>query len=140
PVINRFPNVGGNTGGGGFKNNTAAAATVWVYTVCTVAAAPTVCTPPAASHLAVTLRPQQTNMWCWAASGQMVMEFLGVTVQQCTGANNGFGRSGCCNTPTPGSCVNGGWPEFDKYGFTFVRPSNLALTWYQLRSESSNSW
>ena len=139
PIINQFPNVSGNTWRCGFKNNTAAAATVWVYTVCTAPAAPAVCSPPATSHLAVTLRPQQTNMWCWAASAQMVMEFLGVNVQQCTEANNEFGRSDCCNSPTPSSCVNGGWPEFDKYGFNFVRTSNLALTWDQLRRELSDA-
>ena len=100
---------------------------------------PPVCTPAAQSHLAVTLRPQQTNMWCWAARAQMVMEFLGVSVQQCAEANNEFGRSDCCGSPTPGACVNGGWPEFDKYGFTFKRTSDTALTWDQLRNEVSDA-
>lgn len=25
----------------------------------------------------VTLRPQETSMWCWAASGEMIMDFMG---------------------------------------------------------------
>lgn len=136
PIINQYPNIAGNTWRCGFKNNTAASVSVYIYTVCTK---PAVCTPLAQSHLAVTLRPQQTGMWCWAASGQMVMEFLGVSVQQCTEANNEFGRTDCCNSPTPSGCVNGGWPEFDKYGFTFQRTSNLALTWDQVRTEVSDA-
>jgi hypothetical protein len=138
PIINQYPNIAGNTWRCGFKNNTAATVNVYVYTVCASPAA-AVCTPLAESHLAVTLRPQQTNMWCWAASGQMVMEFLGVSVQQCTEANNEFGRTDCCNTPTSSGCISGGWPEFDKYGFTYQRTSDSALTWDQVRAETSNS-
>jgi hypothetical protein len=33
-IINQFPNIAGNTWRCGFKNNTAAAATVYVYTLC----------------------------------------------------------------------------------------------------------
>lgn len=90
--------------------------------------------------LDVVPHPQETSMWCWAASGQMVMHFLGNNVAQCTQANNRFGRTDCpctqCSNPQPNpSCVIGGWPEFDKYGFTFQRTSNVALTWGQLKSE-----
>jgi hypothetical protein len=31
--------------------------------------------------------------------------------------------------------VNGGWPEFAKYGFTFLRTNSSALTWSQLKNE-----
>lgn len=93
------------------------------------------CNPKPTFTLDVTLRPQQTSMWCWAASAQMCMQFLGVTVNQCTQANNEFGRSDCCNTPTPGACVNGGWPEFAKYGFNSTRTSNSALSWDQVKKE-----
>jgi Papain-like cysteine protease AvrRpt2 len=140
PIINQYPNVAGNTWRCGFKNNTAATASVYVYTLCAASLTSTsVCTPAAQSHLAVTLRPQQTDMWCWAGSGQMVMEFLGVSVPQCTQANNEFGRADCCNSPTPGACVEGGWPEFDKYGFTFKRTSDAALTWDQVRAQTSDA-
>ncbi len=93
------------------------------------------CDPKPSFTLDVTLRPQQTSMWCWAASGQMCMEYLGVNQSQCTQANNEFSRNDCCNTPKPNDCVNGGWPEFDKYGFSFTRTSNTALTWDQIKSE-----
>jgi hypothetical protein len=38
--------------------------------------------PQTTSDRRVALRPQETDMWCWAASGEMIMEFLGVQVQQ----------------------------------------------------------
>ena len=74
-------------------------------------------------------------MWCWAASGEMCMEFLGTAVTQCDEANKQWGRTDCCNTPVPSACVNGGWPEFDKYNFSFDRTSNTALTWDQLKNQ-----
>jgi hypothetical protein len=85
--------------------------------------------------LAVTLRPQETDMWCWAASGEMVMEFHGASIAQCDKANKRFGRSDCCNNPVPGSCVLGGWPEFNRYGFTFSKTSNAALSWDTTRDQ-----
>src|SRR5262245_40017709 len=82
------------------------------------------CTPPIVGSQAVTLRPQETGMWCWAASGEMVMDFLGTNVSQCDEANKRFGRTDCCHNPVPNACINGGWPEFDKYGFTFNTTSD----------------
>jgi len=101
------------------------------------------CSPGPIGSLPVTLHPQETSMWCWAASGQMVMHYLGNNVAQCTQANNRFGRTDCpcaqCgSSPLPNPpCVNGGWPEFDKYGFTFQRTSDTALSFAALRSELS---
>jgi Papain-like cysteine protease AvrRpt2 len=100
------------------------------------------CQPGASESLAVTLRPQETSMWCWAASGQMVMEFQGTNVAQCTQANNRFGvtNCGCSQCSTAGSsCVTGGWPEFDKYGFTFQTTSDAPLAWATLRGEVSSA-
>ena len=74
-------------------------------------------------------------MWCWAASGQMCMQFFGVTVEQCDEANKRFGRTDCCNNPVPNDCINGGWPEFDKYGFTFSTTSDAPLTWAQVQDQ-----
>src|SRR5580704_153616 len=82
--------------------------------------------------VAVMLRPQETPMWCWAASGQMVMETLGRNVPQCDQANNRFGHSDCCNHPTPVPCVEGGWPEFSKYGFSSSVTNSAPLTWSQI--------
>ena len=93
------------------------------------------CNPEPLKSLSTTLRPQETNMWCWAASGEMCMDFLGTDVQQCDEANKRFGRTDCCSSPVPGACINGGWPEFDKYNFSFSRTSNTALTWDQLKEQ-----
>ena len=68
--------------------------------------------------LNVQLLPQLTNMWCWAASAEMVMKYEGHDVPQCKQANHEFGRTDCCNNPTPGACVQGGWPEFAVWGFS----------------------
>ncbi len=93
------------------------------------------CTLCVTESLPVTLRPQETSMWCWAASGQMAMEYLGTNVNQCTQANNRFSYTNCCNSSIPGQCVKGGWPEFEKYGFTAIHTTDAALTWKQVREE-----
>jgi hypothetical protein len=112
------------------------------------------CFPNMMTSLPVTLHPQETKNWCWAASAQMVMDYLGHNVSQCTQANNRFGRTECCNIdlcPLPvepplydvaGNCVNcacPGWPEFDKYGFTYKMTSNKPLSWFQLREQLCNT-
>lgn len=81
----------------------------------------------------VNLFPQQVNNWCWAASGQMIMSYLGGYISQCEQANKRFSRNDCCNTPTPSACDKGGWPEFDKYGFTFS--TGGALSWTDLKAQ-----
>ena len=80
------------------------------------------CSPPDSYAIDVTLRPQETEMWCWAASGEMVMKTVEprVKVTQCDEANKRFDLSECCDRPTPGKCVEGGWPEFSKYNFNYV--------------------
>jgi len=94
------------------------------------------CTPNATiGSQPVNLHAQQTSMWCWAASGQMCMAFLGNNVAQCTQANNRFGRTDCCNSTVPNNCINGGWPEFDKYGFTFNVTNNAALSWNEIKKQ-----
>jgi Papain-like cysteine protease AvrRpt2 len=92
------------------------------------------CRPdPNSSSQNVNLRAQETSMWCWAASGQMVMEFLGANVRQCDEANKRFGLNDCCNSPAPNQCVTGGWPEFAKYGFTFQKTADAPLSWEQVK-------
>lgn len=87
--------------------------------------------------LNVPLYAQQTNMWCWAASGEMIMSYLGNDVAQCTQANNRFGYTDCCPVPpclpSGSHCIQGGWPQYDKYGFTYSSTAwRTALTWEQL--------
>lgn len=90
--------------------------------------------------LNVQLIGQQTDMWCWAASGQMIMSYLGNNVSQCAQANARFGRSDCCNSPTPGGCVQGGWPEFSRWGFNSQTTAwGVALTFAQLTDQFSQN-
>ena len=96
------------------------------------------CEPPALISLAVTIHAQETGVWCWAASGQMVMDYLGHDVSQCTQANNRFGQTNCCTT-RPAACVHTGWPEFAKYDFSFDRTTDAALSWTNLKKQISTS-
>ena len=95
------------------------------------------CNPPDIATVDVPLRGQQTSMWCWAASGQMTMNFIHPAsgIQQCDEANKRFGRTDCCNSPVPNACINGGWPEYQKYNFTADMTSDTALSWAALKSQ-----
>ena len=93
------------------------------------------CNPGIIGSVPVTLNGQQTGMWCWAASGQMTMNYVhpASNVQQCDEANKRFGHSDCCTTPS--NCVFGGWPEYGKYNFTADTTSDAPLTWDQIKSQ-----
>ena len=54
----------------------------------------------------VSPRYQQESLWCWAAASSMLMASLGENYQQCELANAHWGRTDCCNTPSP--CNGGG--------------------------------
>jgi hypothetical protein len=94
--------------------------------------------------LPVVLHWQETSEWCWAASGEMVMEYLGGQnpreVPQCYEANEEFGRTDCCTCPTPAACVNPGWPQFDTWNFnSTTTPSGTALSWSQVMGQINNN-
>jgi hypothetical protein len=95
------------------------------------------CTTPRPSSklVSVPITGQHTSMWCWAASGEMTMNYQGAAVVQCDEANKRFGRTDCCNAVKPDECVVGGWPEYDKYDFTAVHTTNAPLTWDQVQDE-----
>ena len=95
------------------------------------------CTPdPNLGSVNLTSTDQHQSNWCWAASGEMTMEFLGSgSIQQCDEANKRFGRTDCCNSPTPSACNNGGWPEFDKYGFKADHTSDAPLSWDDVKRQ-----
>ncbi len=80
---------------------------------------------------------QETSEWCWAASGETIMNYLGPTeVKQCYEANAELGHDDCCSCPTPASCVQAGWPQFDHYGYTSTSTSwGTALSFDQLKAE-----
>src|ERR1043166_4066993 len=93
------------------------------------------CTPSAViGSQPVPITGQHTDSWCWAASGEMTMNFLGASppVTQCDEANKRFGRSDCCNSATPTDCIHGGWPEYDKYGFTASVTSDAPLSFAEI--------
>jgi len=61
--------------------------------------------------------------------------FPNVTVkQQCDVPSRYFGLTprGCC-APIPATCVQGGWPPFDKYGYTWTETPNTALSWAEVK-------
>jgi Papain-like cysteine protease AvrRpt2 len=94
-----------------------------------------------ASQVNVPLIPQQTCCWCWAASGQMVMAYFGVTAktQQCAQAAQQFSVPNCCSTPFPNACVSGGSVWISHYGFTSQGTgSSQPLTFAQMQDQIDN--
>jgi len=98
--------------------------------------------------LPVTTRWQETSQWCWAASGEMIMEYIGMSSRppreapQCYQANQRFGRNDCCNCPTPVAtatdqgCIRPGWPEFNAWDYNSTETTwGTALTWAQVKTE-----
>jgi len=86
---------------------------------CFTSSASAGCIPDANNgSISVPLFAQQTSMWCWAACGEMCMEFLGATdIKQCIQANENFSKTTCCNSIVPQECINGAFPQFEKYNF-----------------------
>ena len=87
--------------------------------------------------LAVALRPQEWPRWCWAACGEMAMEFLGRRVRQCEQVNMHFagmlGELDCCATPE--KCQDyAGYPDFGKFGFACTETFS-PLDWEGVRAQ-----
>ncbi len=98
------------------------------------------CTPSATiGSVNNTLRPQETNNWCWAAVTQMIAQNEGISISQCDLANNSFSKTNCCdfenqgqNCPKTEDCDTPWWPDLDFAGLKFTESEN-ALTLAQLR-------
>lgn len=88
--------------------------------------------------LQVPLAAQESDMWCWAACTQMILEFMGEQVPQCKQVNLSLELSNCCNSPTPDDCDESGWPEFYRYGFS-SDSVDAPLSWQQLKTEIDNN-
>ena len=99
------------------------------------------CSPGPNSSLAVPLHPQEATQWCWAASGQMVMEYLGHGVTQCTQANQRLARTDCrcdnCSSGLEPTCDEDGRPEFERNGFDFDWREGEPLSWSELTEQLS---
>ena len=61
------------------------------------------CQPEIIGTVPNTLRPQETNNWCWAAVTQMLAEHLGLSITQCALANHRFSKTNCCTEQNPGT-------------------------------------
>lgn len=95
------------------------------------------CRPnPTIGALPLTLRPQETNNWCWAATTQMVTEFLGHGRTQCDLANERFGRTDCCTGTCPknAACNMPGWTMFAESGFT-TTATGTPLPWNTIKRQ-----
>jgi hypothetical protein len=92
-------------------------------------------------ELKVCKRPQATTQWCWAASGQMVMEYLGTNVSQCDQANARFpaANNTCCGAPTSRVCNRPQVADYHKWGFNFQKTNNAALSKKQVMNEIDNN-
>jgi hypothetical protein len=95
--------------------------------------------------LQVPLDPQTQSNWCWAASGQMILNYFGGTVTQCDEAteylilNNPFDvGTDCCSSPLPSGCNLSGFVQWSYLGLNFTEtPKGTALSFAQLQTEMS---
>ncbi len=82
---------------------------------------------------------QETNMWCWAASMEAVLDVFGIDVSQCEEANWLFSRTDCCSPVVPGDCIHGarGGEQkavLDHWGLASTLVYST-ITWSQLKTE-----
>lgn len=93
--------------------------------------------PEIIENLDVDLIAQETNQWCWAASGQMVMRYLGKDISQCEQANYRFDRNDCCITfARPVECIRPGNPNLHHWGFHYEKTKyGTALSFEQLQQQ-----
>jgi hypothetical protein len=84
----------------------------------------------------VTLRPQETNNWCWAATTQMITDFLGHGRSQCDLANQRFGRTDCCTGTCPknAACDMSGWTMFAECDFDATAQAT-PLSWDDIKDQ-----
>jgi hypothetical protein len=86
-------------------------------------------------YLNVPLQYQERTRWCWAASGSMVLNFIGRPATQCQQANERFRNvpdvpKDCC---PPLRCDWSGYPLFTGVNFA-IRQGN-ALSWDELTEQ-----
>lgn len=100
------------------------------------------CNPEVIGSVPNTLRTQETNNWCWAATTQMLAQHFGLSVTQCSLANHRFGKTNCCEPQTEGSscpktndCNTPGWLELVFAGVTVFDESAAALSWSDVRRQ-----
>lgn len=99
------------------------------------------CRPEIIGSVPNTLRPQETNNWCWAATTQMLAQHVGLSVTQCALANHRFGKTNCCTEQTAGTpcpktndCNSPGWLELDFAGAK-SDTTDIAMSWAAMRRQ-----
>jgi hypothetical protein len=85
--------------------------------------------------LEVPLFAQETRVWCWAASGEMIMHYYGEEVPQHVQANKRFERIDCGTQTRSRDCIKGGWPQFTKYEFNPPNHKYGPLSWQELQEQ-----
>jgi hypothetical protein len=99
---------------------------------------PDPCAPPDSYELNVQYFCQEGDALCWAASGEIIMNFLGHDVSQCTQVDDANKKinsvTDCCQNLQAGDCEVGGWPHFEDFGFT-VKSNQVAMTWDEVREQ-----
>ncbi|WP_430936585.1 papain-like cysteine protease family protein [Saccharicrinis sp. 156] len=113
----------------------------FVLGICIMALTSSCCTPEIIGSVPNTLRPQETNNWCWAATTQMLAQHHGIIVKQCDLANQRFGETTCCNPATDDDdcpknalCNKPGWPMLDYVGLK-ADETSTALSWTSLKKQ-----
>ena len=96
------------------------------------------CTPdPDRRNLRVHTSPQKEENWCWAAVGEMIMEYVGkadgFAVTQCQLADTALRRSDCCGNSD--RCDVTGYPPFEKCGFKADFVEGRGLSWDDIREQ-----
>jgi hypothetical protein len=89
---------------------------------------------PIGMTLPVTNCAQEADLLCWAACGQMVMDFWKTAVSQCAQVERRSGDRGCCDNHGRSLCNQSGWPQFPEWGF-HCQTTTVALTWAQLQTQ-----
>ena len=99
------------------------------------------CRPEIIGSVPNTLRPQETDNWCWAATTQMLAEHLGLSITQCALANHSFNKTNCCTEQTSGTpcpktndCNTPGWVDLDFAGGKSSESAS-ALSWDSVKSQ-----
>ena len=99
---------------------------------------------PALGVPAITYDSQQTDSWCWAASAEMILKYLGVrpppSTAQCDQATNDLGAGhDCCDNRYMKSigCTLPGYPNWGRFGLTAHSYPKVPLPWDTIRTEIS---
>ncbi|MEI6083252.1 MAG: papain-like cysteine protease family protein [Verrucomicrobiota bacterium] len=96
---------------------------------------PSPCVEPDCVLLDVPYHCQEHEGWCWAACGEMIMDFFQVFVRQCDQVNQRTTQDCCPAFPEEDlACNFPDWPHFKSYGFR-VTKSRRPLAWVHLQNQ-----